>query len=261
MNGNRISNALAARDPLADGHRPTDLLYNASMSKGPTLPRRWLRFKLLVTAVAFVTLSIFCAHASADDGSAALPDEVTRPITKVLPDTWTYETQRSRLVLRPRRQPVFVNLTNADRPAPNETLDDYNRRHTVKFDYRIVVRFEPKLSLPEVWHLVLENRGIYYSLEQVEKEAGGSPNKGHNSFPNTPEGDILSRRRDQLLQSFRSVPAGYLRNMSVYVESTYLGYAEFLHDEEKQEVEAVEKRIRGQLTPYFSEPTNMPPPK
>lgn len=230
------------------------------MSEGPTLPRRWFPCNLFVTAVAIVTLSIFPAYASAGDGAAALPRRVTRPITKVLPDTWTCESKGSRLVLRPRKQPVFVNLTNAERRDSTETLDDYHRRHIVKLDYQIVLRFEPKLSFAEVCSLIDKNEGIHHGLQSLDRSPLAFWHKGFTSFPKTPEGVILSQQRDQLLQSFRSVPAGYLGNMSVYIESTDFRFATFLHEEEEREAEAVEKRIRDQLSPYTSEPTN-PPPK
>ncbi len=229
------------------------------MSESPTLRCRSFRFGLLVAAVASVALSIFSAQAFAEDTTAALPGSVTRLITKVLPDTWAYEAKGSRLVLRPRKQPAFVNLVGTQGRRPAETLDDYNRRHTVKFDYKIVLRFEPKLTFQEVVQLVNENRGTHYGLRVLEKSPLAFFGKGHTSFPKTPEGVILSQRQDQLLKSFRSVPAGYLGGMSVYVEPTYLGYARFLHEDERQEAEAVEKRIGDQLTPYTSEPTNAHP--
>lgn len=220
--------------------------------------RRWFRFGPRSATAAIVTLSIFSAHAFAADPTVALPHSVTGPITKVLPDTWTYETKGSRLVLQPRKQPTFVNFVNTDRRRPNETLDEYNRRHTVKFDYRIVLRFEPKLSFEEYCELIRVNRGVLYSFKVLEKSPLALPIKGDTAFPETPEGASLSKQLDQLLTSFRSVPAGYIGSMSVFVEPTVVGYASFLREEDKLEAEAVEKRIIEQLTPYTDEPDHAP---
>jgi len=218
------------------------------MSRGPSLAR-WLRSNLHVAAVTFVILS-FASEAPADDDVRALPDRVTKVFTKVLPDTWTHEVQGSRLVLRPRENPVFVNLTNGPGERPDETWDDYKRRHIVEFDYRIVLRFEPKLSFREFWSLVNENERIHDSLQVLERSPHATAMKGSIAFSKTPQGEALSEKHEQLLKSFRSVPAGYLGDASVYIEPTYLGYADFFDEKERRDAEEVEKRIRDQLTPY-----------
>jgi len=252
MNGPTTLGHLAEGSGLPAG-------YNVGMCEFPTLRRRWFPFGLVVASVAIVPLLNFSAPAFADDTNAALPVSVTKRIIQVLPNTWTYESKNSRLVLRPRKRPVFVNLVNGEGRRPNETLDDYHRRHTVNFDYRIVLRFEPKLSFRQVSQLVDENWVVHHSLQALEQSPLALPLRGSTSFPETPEGLNLSQQRDQLLKSFRSVPAGYLDNMSVYVEPTYLGFATFLRDEDRQIAEGVEKRIREQLTLYSSEPTAAPP--
>jgi hypothetical protein len=228
------------------------------MSETPTLRCRWLRFGLSRAAVAIAALLTCSSPAFADDANAALPSSVTRPITSALSDSWTYEIRGARLVLRPRKQPIFVNLVGTEGRRPGETLDDFHRRHTVKFDYKLVLRFEPKLSFQQVCELVDENRDIHNGLLVLEKSPLAVSTKGDISFPSTPAGEVLSQRRDQLLKSFRSVPAGYLGGMSVFVEPTYLRYASFLSTADRQEAETVEKRIRDQLTPYTSDSINPP---
>jgi hypothetical protein len=224
------------------------------MSEGLTLQRRWFPFDLIVPSVVVVALLTVSTHALADDTTAVLPDSLKTQISRVLPDSWKQDVKGSRLVLRPRKLPTFVNLVNAEGRTPAETIDDYHRRHTVKVDYQIVLRFEPKLSPEEVRRRVSENREIRDSLQVLEKSPLAILGKGDVSFPETPEGTALSQQREQLLKSFRSVPAGSLGNLSVYVEPTNLGYATFLHEEEEQEADAVEKLIRDELTPYTGDP-------
>jgi hypothetical protein len=101
--------------------------------------------------------------------------------------------------------------------------------------------------------LIDYNEGTHLSLQRLERSPLAFQGKGDVSFPRTPDGKKLTQERDQLLQSFRSVPAGYLGTMSVYVEPTYLGYADFFHHEERQVAEAVIKRIHDQITPYINE--------
>src|SRR5262245_48084677 len=106
------------------------------MSEDQTLCYRRFRFGPVIETVAIAVLLNLAAYVSADDTTVALPSSVTSTFTQLLPDTWAYEIKGARLVLRPRKEPEFVNLVNAGRQRPSETLDDYRRRHTVTFDYQ-----------------------------------------------------------------------------------------------------------------------------
>lgn len=210
-----------------------------------------------VVLCAATQLLLLTVRTIAAESTGEVPSSVTNRFTKGLPDTWTYETRGTRLVLTPRKEFEFVNMVNAESPSENETADEYKRRHKVRRDYQIVVRFEPKLSPVEYSRLIAENRMIHYSLQVTERNSKATPHK--------PTGGKLSQEMNRLMCSFRSVPVGYLENLSVYVEPTYLGYAQFLHDHERLESEAVEKQVVAAITRYFDEPpetprrTNAPP--
>ncbi|MEI7688442.1 MAG: hypothetical protein WCL32_25830 [Planctomycetota bacterium] len=184
----------------------------------------------------------------AAESTGEVPSSVTSRFTNGLPDTWTCEIRGSRLVLAPRKEFEFVNLTNAEGQSKNETADEYKRRHKVRFHYQIVVRFEPKLSPVEYSSLITENRAICYSIKLLEDRTDAAK----------PTAGRISKEMNRLMCSFRSVPVGYVGNLSVYVEPTYLGYASFLHDDERLESEAVEKQVVEVITRYFDEPSETP---
>ena len=199
--------------------------------------------------LSLATLFGLSIAAIADESAVAPPLEVTKLVTNILPGSWICESEATRLVVRPRKEPVFVNLVSAGRQQRNESLDEYHRRHTVRFDYRIALRFEPTLSPDRVQQIVKESQAIHQRLQTIERSPLVEQMKGDVYFPQTLEGQALSKEYDQLKSSIRPIPDGYIGKVSVFVEPTDLGYARFLHKETEQECEAVKKQLADQLTP------------
>ncbi|MBL8830061.1 MAG: hypothetical protein JNM18_23985 [Planctomycetaceae bacterium] len=187
--------------------------------------------------------------AIANDVSVAPPPDFTKRVAALLPESWVCENDPKRLIIRPLKNPVFVNLVGTSGRA-NETLDDYYKRHTVQVDYRITMRFGPMLSDDQVQHIIKQNESIYAKLQTVERHPLVRQLKGGFEFPRTPDGQTLFKEYEELKQSIRTIPDGYFGDVSVYVEPTHLGYARFLHKASEQECEAVRKLLIAQLKPY-----------
>ncbi len=200
----------------------------------------------------FPCLLLACSPRAMADDFAASSQAATKLISRVLPEGWTMETRGSRLVLRPGKRPLFVNTFNGPGAIATATPEEIYRNYKVDFDYQIGVRFEPKLSLNDVRLLMAQNLGIHEAIQHLERNRLAQSGR-HITFSGTKEGQRLSDQRDQLLRSFRPVPAGYVGDVSVFINTTSLGYATFFRKEEQQECEGVGQRILGQLTLYTNE--------
>lgn len=177
------------------------------------------------------------------------PNEIVKLITKTIPANWTCENERGGLVVRPRQQPAFVNLINASAQLPNESLQDYYRRHSVRFDYRITLKFAPKLTQEQVQQVENANHAIRERLAAIERSPGVTWGKGEFFFPKSADGQKLANEYFQLNRSIKALPDGSLGAFSVYVDSTFLGYARFLDPAVEQECTMVKKQLLALLTP------------
>ena len=185
-----------------------------------------------VQIVGLIALSLTLAINStlADEVGVAPPPDLTDLVKRRLPPNWTCRTEGTSLVVRPEKAFVFVNLINADGGRRGETKDEYHRRHIVKIDYRIVLRFVSKFSRDDLRNLVASNNAIRAKLRAVEQNplATRTRGKGQFSFAKTPQERALSRQYWELKESLQPVPYGHRGSVSVYVEPTHLGYARFL---------------------------------
>lgn len=199
--------------------------------------------------VAGTLLSAFTEE-SADENAVAPPEDIAERVVQIIPHTWTCEHEENRLIVRAPKQPVFVNLLNRRSQRPTETLEEYHRRHIVEIDYRIVLRFERKLSQLQIRQISNENWAIEQRLSAIRRNPVVLPFKTEPIFPRTPEGESLSREYAKLKRSIRPIPDGYFGDVSVYIEPTTRGFATFLDKEVKRECEEVIQLLTDQITPY-----------
>jgi hypothetical protein len=205
-----------------------------------------------LAALLFSPWLSFVLEAAADENTVAVPPEVRTMVTTTIPSAWTCDNESTQLVLRPGKEPVFVNLVNTNGQQPNETLDEYHRRHIVQIKYQIVVRCGQTLPPRRVLEMVKENDDVRARLQII----GNTPparrgrGRGQPHFPNTPEGKALAKKYDDLKRSLLAIPVGYLGGVSVYIEPTVLRAASFLHKETQEECEKVTKQLTDHLTLY-----------
>ena len=133
-------------------------------------------------AVGCVTLSMLTGFGvsfqTRADENALPPPNATKLLTANLPGSWTFESEPTQLVIRPGKEPVFVNLVGASARLPDETPDEYYRRHTIKRDYQITVRFGPKLTPVQVQQMVNENVTSHRRLQSMTQSPLVKSGKG-----------------------------------------------------------------------------------
>lgn len=217
--------------------------------------------KARITGWVALSLLIACNSCpGADDKSDVTPpQDLVALVKKALPDDWTCTSESMALVARPRKPFVFVNLVGADLRRSDETLEHYHQRHVVHFDYRIVLRFVPRMTVDQVDDLVEANEAIQQKLRTIEQDPLATPEKGEFWFAETSKGRALSRQYEELKRSLRPIPYGHHGSVSVYIEPTFLGYARFLRKEDKVESSSVLKDFGALFTPYGVKTPNKRP--
>jgi hypothetical protein len=120
----------------------------------------------------------------------------------------------------------------------------------VHFDYRITLRFVPRSSEGEVRGLVAANEAIQAKMHAIEREPHVYWGKGRFEFPKTPEGRALAWQHEELTRSLKPVPFGHRESVSVYIETTFLGYATFFDRANQAESAAVLNNLRALFTRY-----------
>jgi hypothetical protein len=187
------------------------------------------------------------------------PQNVMEQVKATLPKGWKCRTEGTALVARPNEEFVFVNMIGAEAPRKGESKDAYRRRHRVTIDYKIALRFAPKLAAREVQALVAANETIQAKLHAIEQDPLVTPMKGDFWFAKTAQGRTLSRQYEELKRSLKPVPYGHCGSVSVYIEPTCLGYARFLDRGDKAASEAVLKDLRALFTRYDADAPNKRP--
>jgi hypothetical protein len=203
---------------------------------------------------ASMAMAAGCSHVSL--GADALPPvsapgSVVTKIAGALPTGWTCESEPGKIVVRRIEEPVIVNLCQAEHPKARETWDHWARKHTVNIKYRIVLRFVPKIVPEHVQKMREENRNIQREIDKL----GQVPPSG---MAWTPEEKERRKKYEKLAKSLNEIPAGYLGNVSVYIEPTELGYARFLSKAIEVESKTAIERVANTLTPYPSKPVRVP---
>jgi len=202
----------------------------------------WVALSLLITCR-------FCSRAG-DKSDVTPPQDIATLVRKTLPDDWTCRSESTALVARPQKEFDFVNLVSAEGQRPGESLEQYHRRHIVHVDYRIVLRFVPRMTADQVNRLVEANHAIREKLHAIEQSPLVTPMKGDFWFEGTDKGRALSREYEELKRSLRPVPYGHHGSVSVYVEPTFLGYARFLDKEDERESKSVLRDLGTLFTRY-----------
>ncbi|HET6324354.1 MAG TPA: hypothetical protein VFG04_06610 [Planctomycetaceae bacterium] len=196
-----------------------------------------------VAGLTALALTLANNSTRAGEDEVAPPRGLTALVKQRLPVNWTCETEGKSLVVRPQKEFVFVNLVSAESQRSYETLDEYHRRHIVTINYRIVLRFVPKLTADQVRKVVDSNGAIRLSLRAIEKDPLAQPDKGRFKFGDTTKGRGLAREYERLKRSVQPVPYGHRGSVTVYIEPTYLGYARFLQEADRAECDGVLKEL------------------
>jgi hypothetical protein len=215
--------------------------------------------RLVRTCAILVGLGIAASVRAGVEGDVAPPEDVTQQIKAMLPKDWSCQIEKTTLVVRPNKTVVFVNMLSADPPRKGEASDHYRRRHQVKFDYRIALRFVPKLTAGEVRCLVATNATIQAKRHAIEHDPLAKRGKASFWFAETAEGRALSEQYDELERSLKPVPFGHREVVSVYIEPTFLGSATFLDRADEAESAAVLNNLRALFTRYDVDGPNKRP--
>jgi hypothetical protein len=202
---------------------------------------------------AEIALLVGCVGVShgADSPIARSWDPVAATIIAAVPTGWTCDRGPGKIVVRRIDEPVIVNLRQAERHKSGETWDHWARKHTVNIKYRIVVRFVTKIDPDHVRRMREENRKIQREIDKLGQVVP-------QGMDWTPEQKERRKNYEKLAKSLNQIPHGHLGEVSVYIEPTNLGYAQFLSKDIAAESKMVIERIANALTPYASEPEQVP---
>jgi hypothetical protein len=215
--------------------------------------------RLVRTCEIVVALGIAASVRGGVERDVAPPQDITQQIKASLIKDWSCQIEKTTLVVRSKKEFVFVNMVSADGPREGETSEHYRLRHKVTFDYRITLRFVPKLSAGEVGGLVATNGAIQAKLYAIEHEPRVYWGKGEFVFAKTDEGRALSAQHKELKRSLKPVPFGHGESVSVYIETTSLGYVTFFDRANEAEAAAILNNLRALFTRYDVDGPNKRP--
>jgi hypothetical protein len=173
------------------------------------------------------------------------PEPVVKKIASALPAGWTYDSEPAKMILRRIEEPIIVNLFQAEPPNTGETRDHWVQKHKVNIKYRINIRFVHKMDPEQVQKLKEENQNIQHEIEKLGRIS---------TFAMNPEQKELQKKYKKLAKSLNKIPNGHLEGVSVFIEPTFLGYAEFLNKDVAAESKSLIEQVAKTLNPYPDEP-------
>ena len=179
--------------------------------------------------------------------------EVQRLVEEDLPEGWAVDVIQGELVLRRLDEPIIVNVVSGPGPRDGETHEAYRRRHQVSLNYRIRLRMAPKLTGREVADRVEQNRNVEEEMATIRDTDFFRQSKGIPTAAETKEQQHQLDRYKVLQESIKEIPDAHYQDVSIYIRSTSLGFAEFLSEETQRECERVKERVLANFSTYNTE--------
>ncbi len=206
-------------------------------------------------ALAIALSSLSCGLSRESSGSSSAKAALETAMAEALGPQWTVSRQGSETTVTAARPPVIVNLLGRS-PHDVRELEGLGtesarqrfmaERFRVPIDIRIVIRTSLKLTPSEVAQRLSANR-------RLEADLRGLARYESSIFQKVDLGDdgpAMAGRYAALWGRAEQIPAGYYKDLSVFVSKTNLGSARFLEAEDEDRLWEAIRTISGLLDQY-----------